>query len=63
MASTTCVSELPSSAAARCADARSVVSILIVRCGARRGDRQEGARDAAFRATPEGVLLRYLSSG
>ena len=35
MASTTWVSELPSSAAARCADARSVWSILIVRCGRR----------------------------
>ena len=33
MASTTWVSELPSSAAARCADARSEWSILIVRCG------------------------------
>src|SRR5580704_7456923 len=35
MASTTWVSELPSSAAARCADARSVWSILMVRCGRR----------------------------
>ena len=35
MASTTWVSELPSSAAARCAEARSVWSILIVRCGRR----------------------------
>ena len=35
MASTTWVSELPSSAAAWCAEARSVLSILIVRCGRR----------------------------
>ena len=35
MASTTWVSELPSSAAAWCADVRSVWSILIVRCGRR----------------------------